>query len=294
MVYITEYKKKLLVNSLKINDIEEFLDENLDFNLEKGVLFSDYEEKIILTSKNFFSNWKKFLEINNYTMEKFVYDFSVFERNKNLYYLYSVNSHAYHTDSDCEVLNRNFKDYKLDEKIPEEKLSEYKEWFKTKILEHTKSDIRSLNIVEDAVIGKEHMKKWGEEIDFPIFQDKENSGHEEIFDSKEKIISYIKNRKKDIKDIIQSIGETPAEQDFFISLLKDSYKTKEKYRNNKSINFYREELQKIHKIKIEMIDQMKSYYIHINDEEFFLNPEILETLNFKKCKKCKQQQEICV
>lgn len=275
MAYITNYKKKLVLDAIRITEMKKFKDRSLIFGFEKCEIFSSYEMQEMLTAKNIFLDWKELLRMNNYPVERFI---STFKSREERNYLYSSKYHVYHKDSQCEKLNKIFKNLGLDRKIVGEKEIEYKEWLKKKLNENWKENIK---LLESRVFKNEHIKNWGEEIDFPEYVEKKNSGIYSL--EKNQLEDRIKEKKKELIDYFKNIEK--SERENLRGLLKYSYlveKNKKESITNENIKKYYKELEIISKIKKDMIELIKLYYINTSE----VNQELIEKLNFKKCSCC--------
>lgn len=176
--YITNYKKKLIIESIDINKILskikklKKLNLELEFEFKKGVLFSEYEESKMIVAKQLSLDFNKFQkEIGLKTPD--ILSIDRFEILSNKYNLYPGSSHhIFHTNPNCENLRKPNSGMKsLDEKknetkseiyelkievrkiidaIPIEKQEDFKSELKNSYLTYKKEEIKN-QVIRDYI-----------------------------------------------------------------------------------------------------------------------------------------------
>lgn len=283
--YITNYKKILIINSINIlnisNKLKKELTSELDFGFKKGVLFSTFEESKMIIAKQVSLNFKEFQNKIGINRSE-IFSMDMIKTPKNDYNLYSPSSyHIFHTDRNCEKLNKKYLNYELDSKIPSDILPRYKEWVKEHInlLESKKDEFR-----------KKHTEYW-KNIEIPKSQSYDNSGTWTLKKRQEEISSEIYNLKLKIKEIIESI---PVEkQDIFKVTLKHSFLSQKKNFEEikmEIIKEYIEDFKSIDQLKKQILHKIIGYYL-LDNEKFDVDSEFLLDLNFRKCSYCEDVEK---
>ncbi|WP_426709669.1 hypothetical protein [Cetobacterium sp. SF1] len=273
MIYITKSNLKFILNTFKVKNVNyNFLIKEIGNNLDNSCLFSDYEKKQILLKKNLICNHDKFCLVNQDIINNS--DNYIFSMSK--YKLYN-STPSYHKNSKCTFLNKDYENYIIDNNISDSLLDEYKDWLKNS------NKLFQKNFSEFGLI---HIKKWGNKIKFPEYEYHSNSGVEDI------IHICLDDIIKDIKKIY--INNIPLED-------------KKQFKNNVHCSFiskkndidienifikkYKIEFQKIHDLKLKIIDYLVNSWIseintNNNHNTYIFSLDILKKIGFKPCCCC--------
>jgi len=266
--YITNSNSKRIVFRLDL--------ENIDVNEEIYHLefkwFSKYEIKSILAFKLLFKNPEEF--------------FIKYRKKKILdtkQYIYEGQSPAHHLTPDCERILSSFHNYKIPEEIKEkgeEKIKEFREWFK----EHS-------YLMEDAMdLFLERMRlKFGLK-EKPEIVNYNNSGVEvidnlnleeletEINNKIEKTNDFYKSSRK-IKIILDNFGKSS----FIYKNKKEPYNNETEYGNEEIWEVLRE-FENEYKNPITFF--LREYYRVKYNPELEFEGTLLEQLGFEPCHQC--------
>ncbi|MGL5126070.1 MAG: hypothetical protein ACRC6U_08860 [Fusobacteriaceae bacterium] len=279
-VYITKSNLNRLVRSFKIQRANfNFNIKDIGHGLDNCCLFSTFEKNQILLSKNIIQDQESFLSNNKNILIKN-------ESEKNYEYkIFKSSPPAYHKNSECDRLNNDYENYIIDEKLPKEKINEYREWFKKHILLFEGGNKEALNF---KIFLKKHNEKWGVELEIPIHENKKNSGTETI--NLDRIVEI----KKEIIEICRVVDA--KDKKFFKTKLKQSYiaeKNDSKEIKNLYIKKYTKELKEIHKKKQEIIKILIQFFLDktTKDKRYF-SKNILEIAGFKACRCCNNYENV--
>lgn len=261
-VYITKgnyeyFTKRIPILGENGKKIEyNLIETEIGLGLDKSKYFSDFEKRQMLVIRNVVLHSSEFYSKNKEILEK-IYS------KESKYKLYNIIPH-YHKNKDCEKLKKDYENYKLDENIPDTQLKEYKEWVKERI------NLLEVNI---AFFTKIHIKKWGENIEIPVYEFKKNSEDKEAIGISEIILK--------IAELSNSFSE--VDQIEFKNLACWSYLSMKDDREiySKRILKYKKELKKLHELKRELLSAM---IIESSKVEF--NTLFLKLMGFKPCSCC--------
>ncbi|MGL5983253.1 MAG: hypothetical protein ACRCZR_07990, partial [Cetobacterium sp.] len=244
-------------------------------------LFSDYEKNKILVSKNIIKNHEEFLLDNKENLKK--YKEKINEKNKNdKRRVFQSGAPAYHKNSSCEKLSNDYTNYIISKTVPEEKIEEYKEWFKRYLPLFVSRENKNIETSNKKMFSDKHKEKWGEEIEFPDYEEKKNSGVEKIS------LERINEIKKEIREICKNVESN--DRGIFKKKLKDSFIAElnsVEQITNSYIKKYAKELSEIHKKKQELINVLVNALLEESSGNNFFSSEILNIAGFKACSCCK-------
>ncbi|MGL5983284.1 MAG: hypothetical protein ACRCZR_08145 [Cetobacterium sp.] len=275
-IYITNSNFNLFLKQFDVLKVEyNFIIKEIENDFDKGVLFSKLEKKSILFKKNMILNYKEFSEKN----EKLLINNIQNVRERNIYIL-NNSSPAYHSNPDCPKLNSDYNNFEISSKLHEDYLKEYKIW-----LENNSERFHKNRETFDLI----HIKRWTEEIEFPVYITRDNSGTKEVN------LIDIENFKKEISDIFK-IEVEKEDKEEFRKIVQYSYLANkpDDEIQKKIIIKYKSTLLKIHKLKNKIISCLiKSYTneasLKIRDD---FNVSFLEKLGFRPCKSCNQIRDL--
>lgn len=258
-LYITNSNYFKLIINIPIIDnktyIEyNFIDNEIGFGLDESFLFSKFEKRRLLIIKNICLNLEEFLLKNRDLLNKI--------KNKNIdkYKLFNTVPH-YHEDPECKYIRKEYKNYILDKNIPKEKIDEYRKWV-FKNLKMFREDLRTF--------GDIHQKKWGKNINFPIIEEKKNSGL--TYFSLKDLENYIKHLEKEVL----KNGMKELVRNSYLSIKKDEDI------KSRDVILNKEKLKEIHRKKSEIY----RFFIKLNEKANIKNIKLLEFLGFEPCSKC--------
>lgn len=266
-VYLTNSNfKRILENFRGYSEKYNFIITEIGNGLDKSVIFSSQEKNQILLNKNFILNYEEFYKKNELALNKHILRINL----EDPYKLYN-SSPAYHKNLECKNLKNDYKNFMIDRNIPQEILDNYKEW----LIQN-----ENLYFTNHQTFDLIHLKKWGNNIDFPIYKEYKNSGSKEI------LIDNIEELRNEIKRL--SLTKVEKEDlKVFIECLKFSSVAKMDNKDIKSslIKKYKNLLIKIHDLKMKIIDSLLTIYVNENNG---CNVDILKRTGFKPCSCCQK------
>ncbi|MBC2849909.1 hypothetical protein H5J22_00350 [Cetobacterium sp. 8H] len=265
-VYLTNSNYKRVLNTFTgYTEKYEFIITEIGNGFDESQLFSDNEKNQILLNKNFILKFDEFYKNNELVLNKQIFRTNI----ENPYKLYN-SIPAYHKSSECENLKKDYENFILDKKIPLELLDSYKEWLKRNKSLYSKSR-QTFDLI--------HKKNWGDKISLPEYIEHKNSGSKEI------VLDNIQQLRREIRKLCMENVEKKDKEEF-IECVKLSNLAQKDNKDIKKfiIKKYKKTLIKIHRLKMEIINCLITFYI--NEKNDGCNIDILKKVGFKECSCC--------